>query len=178
MAVSTLVTTAGSATANAYISVTVADQFHLDHPQFGTTAATGLWSVATTDQKSAAILWATKLLDRLFEWNGSVVDTTQKLLWPRAGLSDVNNWNNLSTTTIPDQIQWATAEFARQLLMSERMLDSDIQTQGIRSLKAGPIALTFKDSVYAKQVPDSVVNLIPYEWGYPRFRSERELLRA
>ena len=179
MAVSTIVATAGSATANAFVTQAVATQFHLDHPQFGTTAAKGLWSAATSDEKDAAILWATKLLDRFFIWEGSVVDTIQKLLWPRSGLMDVNGWESLDTTTIPDQIQWATAELARQLLMSDRTLDSDIETLGLKLVKAGPIRLDFKEyGVHAKPIPDAVANLIPRDWGYLRTDGERELLRA
>jgi len=178
MPISALVTDAGAANANAYVSRSVADQYHLDHPQFGTTAATGLWSAATADQKDAAILWATKLLDRLFVWKGSVVTETQKLLWPRSGLVDVNGWNVLSLTAIPEQIQWATAEFARQLLVSDRLADSDIETQKIKSLSAGSVSLTFGDGVTAKQVPDAVVELIPGEWGYLRGTKMRKLERA
>lgn len=178
MPVSTLVATAGSASANSYCTVAVADQFHLDRPTVGTTAATGLWSAATTDQKTAALLWATKILELYFEWYGSVVDTTQSLLWPRAGLIALNGWESLDRTTIPEQIQWATAEFARQLLVSDRAGDSLVQSQGLKLLKAGPIRMDFKDWVYAKPIPDVVVNLIPYQWGYLRGSGERNLVRA
>jgi len=181
MAVSALVTTPGSATANAYVSRTVADQFHLDHPPFGTSALTGLWAAATNDEKDASILWATKLLDRMFLWNGWVVTETQSLLWPRQGLYRPSSLYALSSTTIPDQIQWATAELARQLLMSNRTADSDIEAQGIKLIKAGSVRIDFKDAVYAKPIPDAVINLIPMEWGYVISNDKiniRELLRS
>lgn len=173
-----LIATPGAANANAYIDVTTADQFHLDHPQFGTTAATGLWSGASADQKVQAILWATKLMDRQFIWNGSIVNTIQVLLWPRSGLVQTNDWNVLDNTTIPDLVAFATAEYARQLLMSERLLDSDIQTQGLTSLRVGSLAMTFKQDVIAKQVPDAVVRLIPEQWGYLRGSRARRLMRT
>lgn len=178
MAVTTLVATAGATDANAYVTSAVADQYHLDHPQFGTTALTGLWSAATADQKSAAILWATKLLDRLFVWKGTIAATTQRLGWPRAGLADVNEWNALDHLTIPEQIQWATAEFARQLLIADRTQDSDIEAQRITSIRAGSVALTFGAGVMAKQIPDAVKVLIPPHWGYPRGSGTRQLERA
>lgn len=173
MAASALVTTAGSASANAYVSLAVANQYHSDRPAAGTT-----WANATDDQKNAAILWATTLLDRLFVWEGTVVDATQKLLWPRAGLLDVNEYSNLSEDSIPEPIQEATAEFARQLLAADRAADSQIETQGVTSMKAGPVAFTFKDSVSAKVVPDAVANLIPRHWGRVRGRGIRRLERA
>ena len=173
MPVSTLVATAGSASANAYVTLAVAEQYHLDRPAVGTT-----WSAATDAQKNAAILWATKLLDRYFIWNGSVVDTTQALLWPRAGLVDVNAWESLDDTTIPELIQWATAEFARQLLAADRTGDSDVETQGIRLIKAGSIRVDFDETARSKPIPDVVSNLIPLDWGYIRGISERELMRS
>ena len=181
MPVSTLVITPGAANANAYVSRLAADQFHLDHPPFGTTAVTGLWSTATNDEKDSSILWATKLLDRLYEWNGWVVDDIQVLLWPRLGLYRPNSIYVLDSTTIPNEIQWATAELARQLLMSNRTADSDIESQGIKLIKVGSVRIDFKDAVFAKPIPDIVTNLIPEEWGYVLQNEKiniRELRRA
>lgn len=174
MPISAIVTTAGSASANAYVSIAVADQYHLDRPAAGTT-----WADATTDQKTTAILWATKLLDALWEWSGNVVNSTQALLWPRVGMYYRSGYT-VPSTVIPTELQHACAEFARQLLVADRMADSDIEVQGITSLRAGSVALTFKDGVYARPVPDAVVNLLPPEWGYVRGRQRatRDLVRA
>lgn len=173
MAVSTLVTTAAASNANAYVAASVADQYHLDRPQYDT-----VWEDATVDEKAAAILWATKLLDANFIWNGNPTTSTQVLGWPRSGLLDYNDWSYLNETTIPDRIQWATAELAKQLLSTDRAADSDIETQGITSIKAGSIQLKFKDSVSAKPIPDVVAKLIPLAWGCLRNRQYIELVRA
>lgn len=175
MPVSALVITPGSALANAYVSVAVADQYHLDRPAVGTT-----WSAASADAKAAAILWATTQMDAVWEWVGYPVDAVQSLLWPRGGMLKRNGWEYVALDVIPVELQEATAEFARQLLVGDRAGDSDIETGGITSLRAGPVALTFKDSVFAKVVPDAVFNLIPTGWGYPRSRGQsvRELQRA
>jgi hypothetical protein len=174
MPVSTLVATAGAANANAYCTLLVAEQYHLDRPAAGTT-----WGTASTDQKDAALLWATKLMDSLWDWSGYVVTETQALLWPRTGMYYRSGYT-VPTTIIPTELQHATAEFARQLLAEDRAADSDIETKGLTSLKAGPVALTFKDSVVAKVVPDAVWSLIPEEWGTVRGRrsARLELLRA
>ncbi|KKK77624.1 hypothetical protein LCGC14_2851700 [marine sediment metagenome] len=175
MAVSTLVTTAGSATANAYVTLVVADQYDEDRPSVGTT-----WSSATDAEKNAAILWATTLMDSLWEWSGFTTDSIQSLLWPREGMLKRNEWEYVDDDVIPPELQEATAEYARQLLVSDRAGDSDIETQGLTAVKAGPVALQFKQGVVAKPVPDTVFHLIPSSWGTVKSRisSVRDLVRA
>jgi len=169
-----IVVTPGASNANAYVTVAEADTYHERRPPVGTT-----WSSATDDQKEAAILWASKLMDALWEWNGYAVDAVQAMLWPRGGMLKRNRWEYVSTTVIPPELKDATSEFARQLLAGDRTGDSSIETLGLTSLKAGPVELAFKNAVYAKPVPDIVVNLIPSDWGYPRMRSTgvRDLVR-
>lgn len=175
MPVSTIVATAGSANANAYCTVAAADQYHLDRPA----DTAGTWAAASTDQKTAAILWATKLLDSTYEWEGFVATATQSLLWPRSGLLYQSGYA-VPVTVIPVPLRDACAEFARQLLVADRTADSDIETQGLTALSAGAVSLTFKDSVQPKVVPDAVANLIPASWGVCRGRaaSVRQLVRA
>jgi len=91
-----------------------------------------------------------------------------------------SGWGYEDLHTIPVELQRATAEYARQLLASDLAGNSDIETLGITALTAGPVSLSFKESVFAKPVPDTVVLLIPAGWGYVRGRSTgvRELQRA
>ena len=159
MATSTLVATAGSASANTYVTLAVADQYQDDRPPAGTT-----WSGATDAEKNAALLWATTLLDALVEWTGwPAVATTQALLWPRTGMWS-RNGVAVPITIIPVELEEACAEYARQLLADDRAADSDIETKGIIGLKAGPVELDFKSTVAAKVVPDAIVNLLPGVW--------------
>lgn len=175
MPVSTLVATAGSASANAYCTLAFANQYHIDR-----SPAAAAWTAAGTAAKTAAILWATLLMDRLWHWNGYTTDDTQALLWPRTGMLALNERQYIDFHAVPIELQQAVAEFAGSLVLVDRVADSDIQTQGITSLAAGPVRLTFKDAVYAKNVPDIVVNLIPPSWGCPRSSSGgvRQLQRA
>lgn len=164
MSVSALVVTPGAANANAYVSLAVADQYHADRPASGTT-----WEDATSDEKNAAILFATEQLDMLYAWTGYVVNSTQALLWPRVGMWYPSRYT-VPSDIIPIQLQRATAEFARQLLAADRTADSDVETQGISSLSVGPVSLSFKSTVKAKVIPDAVFNLLPRDWGFPRGR--------
>jgi hypothetical protein len=175
MPASTLVTTPGAATANAYCDLAFANQYHLDRPVVGVT-----WSGATDEQKNQAILWATKLMDALWCWSGAAVDAIQVLQWPRQGIIKTTGYEYVSTTIIPIELQRATAEYARQLLASDLAGNSDIETLKITALRAGPVAFSFGEGVVAKPVPDTVFNLIPTEWGYPRSRSKgyQNLVRA
>lgn len=157
---STLITTVGAANANAYVSLAVANQYHEDRSPKST-----LWEDADDDAKNSAILWATKLLDRYYEWNGYVVDEIQRLLWPRQGLYKINEITPLPYDSIPEEIQWATAEYASQVLVEDLAGGSEIQTSGIRLIKAGSIRVDFDGDVYSKPVPDSVTILIPDHWG-------------
>ncbi len=91
-----------------------------------------------------------------------------------------NQREEIDETAIPPEVQEATAEYARQLLAGDLAGNSDIETLGITSLKAGPVTLAFRSNVVAKFVPDTVVNLIPDWWGFVRSLNAgtRDLVRA
>jgi len=171
MAVSTLDATAGGASANTYVTLAVANQYHLDRPAVGTT-----WSAALPEAKNAAILWATKLLDSRINWTGVVVTSTQALLWPRYGMYYRNGYSVLSTV-IPVELQEACAEFARQLLADDRAGDSSVETLGLTEFATGSLKLKFKGSGDTRLIPGAVRNLLPVGWGAVRGRTV-ELLRA
>lgn len=165
MANPTIDATPGGASANSYATLAVADQFHLERVPVGST-----WADAENKDKSAALIYATRLLDALYEWEGFVVTAEQALLWPRQGMLYRNGYN-VPVTVVPVELQRATAEFARQLMVSDRTADNDLATQGIRSLTAGPISLTFDGSARpasSTAVPDIVRSMIPTDWGRVR----------
>lgn len=179
MAATPLNVTVGDPNMNAYCTVAVADQYNADRPN-PAEAAPGTWGQAGPDAKVQAILWATKLLDAIYVWTGMVSDINQPLLWPRWGMFRRNDWQLVPVNAIPIELQYATAEYARQLLVTDRAGDSDLETQRISSVRAGSVAVTFSGGVVAKPLPDTVYYLIPQSWGYPRSRSTgvREVQRA
>ncbi len=171
----TLVTTIGGASANAYISLADANQYHLDRAP-----ADSNWSAATDAQKNAAILKATELMDALFEWTGWVVNETQALLWPRSGMY-LRSGYSIETDELPTALTRACAEYAGQLLAGDRVADYGVETKGITRMKLGSMEFSFKDSAAAKAVPDAVAYLIPKEWYRSingRQSGVRELVRA
>ena len=158
MGTSTLVATAKSASANSYCTLAEADQYHDDRPAVSTT-----WADASENNKLRALLWATKLLEALFTWTAYATTTTQALGWPRTGLLERIDVV-LASDTVPEEIKNAQAEYARQLLVTNRAQDNDIEAQGISSIKAGSVFLQFTASQYNKVVPDAVFLQIPQAW--------------
>jgi hypothetical protein len=161
MATPTLIATPGALTANSYCTVAEADTYN-DERLFTTD-----WTGASTADKTVALIWATRQLDTLYEWAHWPTSERdlQALQWPRTGIIDVDQSSTVDDNVIPRELKWATAEFARQLIVANRTADSDVETQGLTALGVGPISLSFKSNVTAKVVPDAVFNLIPYWWG-------------
>lgn len=164
MSTPTLDATVGGASSNSYCTVAEANDYH--HARLNSTA----WDTATSSQKTVALIMATRVLDAQMIWAGLTKTDEQALMWPRWGVEKRNRLQYVPDTEIPIELKEATAEMARQLLIADRTLDSDVETQGISSLTAGPVSLTFKSDVKAKVVPDAVVNLIPSWWGSWRGR--------
>jgi hypothetical protein len=164
--------TVGGVNSNSYITIDDADDFHDTAVQYDVTP----WDDAGSDEKCRALVTATRLLDTWFDYYGDVTSLTQRLLWPRRGVlkpgisegvygsEPVNPWHEpfgtlIPSDEIPRQISEATAELAKWLLVSDRTADSDIETQGIKQLTAGPVSLTFAGAV-AKPIPDAVWALV------------------
>lgn len=97
------------------------------------------------------------------QWTGSPATTTQRLAWPRIGMFD-RNGNAIPSNVIPQDLKEALAEFAGQLKKADRTLDNDVITQGLKSLTADSVSLSFKDSILPQVIPDAVFNLMPQSW--------------
>jgi hypothetical protein len=69
-----------------------------------------------------------------------------------------------SMTIIPQDLKEATAEMAGQLGNADRTLDNDVIVQGLTSVRAGSVALTFKDMIETRVLPDAVWDLMPPSW--------------
>lgn len=155
----TLVATPGSASANSYCTVAEANAYHDSHG-FATT-----WTSASTADKTVALIWATRLLDATYNWVASVVDGVQALKWPRWAVMDAHDYDYIPTTTIPQELKNATAELARQLLVSDRTIEGSVDANNLKRIKAGSVELEFKtQGSTLKPIPDAVSTLIPRWW--------------
>ena len=110
-----IVATAGSASANSYLSVAGADS--IANGMLGTLA----WSTATSDDKARALISATNGLETL-SWLGERATTTQALSWPR---TDADCGDKApASDEIPREIELATFDLANALLTTPTLLRS------------------------------------------------------
>jgi len=155
-----IVTTAGSASANSYASVAEAETYHL------TKLYNTLWDDAEVETKTAALVWATRVLDEQVEWAGNIMTNTQALRWPRGMVLDRDQRRYLDQLTIPSFLKNATAEFARHLLTKDRFQVIDDSSGGITSVQAGSVNVTFDSTGEIEVLPPSIFSLIaPYILG-------------
>lgn len=138
-----------------------------------------------SDTKEIQLVMGTRLLDALFrgsrtlvpaqgalaafyrigrKWAGLPATATQRLAWPRTGLFH-GNGTAVGANEIPWELKDALSELAGQLGMVDRTLDFQVATQGITSVKAGAVAVTFRDGYIASAtLPQAVIDLIPPDW--------------
>ncbi len=158
-----LVTTPGAAGANSYASLAFASGYHSNH------LYSSAWFAASEDEQTSGLIMATRLLDGMPRaWTGLASTAVQALGFPRKGMLTRNGYG-IPTGKIPDPLKNAECELARQLI-EENLLETDsVTAKGITSLKAGPVALTFKktrdiqDALLA-MIPDAVISLLVPSW--------------
>lgn len=168
---------ANSATANSFISLAEYAYYHerrlpLDPPV-----------VTTGDVAARNVIMATRVLSAMAvarktlrwdsngkpfyyvsrAWTGEIATSTQSLAWGRTGMYD-RLGRLIPPNVIPQELKDATAELAGQLGNTDRTLDNDISVQGITSIKAGSVALTFKDMIQSQVLPDAVQMLLVPSW--------------
>ena len=135
------------------------------------------------ENKPGILIMATRVLEAMFRpgrllvrmadgnaryltrrtWTGSPATTTQRLAWPRTGMYD-GNGNAIDDDVIPQDLKNALFEFAGQLNKGDTTLNNDVVVQGLTSLRAGSVSLSFKDGIIPQVVPDAVLALIPPSW--------------
>ena len=160
----TITSTAGSATANSYLSLTDAQAIIDGLIEDDDVTA---WSSATTDQKNRALYTATVRIDRE-RFLGARSTDTQALQWPRTGVRKPDTYINtyatgfpfrISTdyftdTEIPEQVKKAQAILAVYLNNNKDGLGlsglEDFKNVKIGNLDATP---NFFGSVGADRVP-------------------------
>lgn len=160
----TLIATPSATNANTYCTLAEANTYHESRNFVDN------WTAASDDEKNRALANATRLLDHWYSWRGYPTTTTQALQWPRNGVLDHLQWSYIVSTVIPSGLKEATAEFARQLIEGDRTAQLAQVDQGLSSLTAGPISLSFtgEGGATAPVVPDAVSSLIYPWWGQLR----------
>jgi len=173
--------TVAGASANSYATVDEFDDYMESRP------FPPSWYTAADELiKEAALMAATRALDQILTrfrrleiqmgsgkmirfyvvrpyWTGSPTTTTQALAWPRVGMMD-RNGNLIDPMVIPDDLKIAQFEMALFAGASDLSAENSVVAQGITSIKAGPVELTFKDFIQKRILPDSVYLALVPSW--------------
>jgi hypothetical protein len=114
------------ADANSYADVADGDDYHAGH------LYASAWTAATAEQKMAALVMASRLIDAEFQFLGTRVTAAQALQWPRAKCPDPDSpmvamtplmpmpSNYVRYDTVPHAVVIATCEVARAMLIEDR----------------------------------------------------------
>lgn len=175
----TIVATPGASNANSYLTL----QEAIDY--FATRSAVAGWDDA--DDQSVLVIMATRTIDMLLSpsrvyvpgtdgkpgyfkigraWTGATASSTQALAWPREGMFNRNGFP-IANNVIPQDLKNAVAELAGALGTKDLLSDDDAIIQGITSVKAGSVAVSFNRSqvlMATKMLPDSVLALLVPSW--------------
>ncbi len=158
----------GLAGANAYVSESGADDYHLKHLYASS------WDAASSGDKQKAIMMATRLVDENMLWDGQAKTTVQALDWPRFDVFDRKGFL-LDSDAIPSILADAVSEFARQLVDADRTDETD--DRGFKKLTAGSLSLEVDRADRTAILPNVVVRMLA-PFGTPASATSIELIRA
>jgi len=147
----TLIATAAAEDANSY--VTLADAEAIMEKRLHKSA----WTSAADADKITALVWATSILDRSMDWDGSKYDEDSALRWPRSGISDQDGIY-IDEDAIPIFLQEATTVFAFYLLSEDRLAESDLM--GFSYIKAGSVAMHIDKRDRKNTIPPEVWDMV------------------
>lgn len=144
----------GLSNANSFISYANSLLYYERVPP--TWAHAVLWAAAIQATRELFLVKASDLIMQDVMFAGYRKTLTQRLPFPRTGIYIDGVY--VADTSVPEQIQFATAEFAGQLMVSNRTADP--ATAGISRLKVDVIELVFDKSDRPEQFPDSVIKML------------------
>ena len=80
------------------------------------------WQDATDEQRAAALMMATRVIDAMYQFIGYKVSASQCLEWPRAECPDLELAEPavIASNIVPGGVVAATCEMARELLIADR----------------------------------------------------------
>ena len=110
----------GKIDANSYASAADSDAYHAGH-LYATS-----WTGATADNKAAALVMASRVIDAEFQFNGVKTSAAQALQWPRSDCRDPDavatsaGLGVIGSNVVPKGVTHATCELARELLLLDR----------------------------------------------------------
>jgi hypothetical protein len=154
MAIS-IIATPGASNANSYCTLAEANTYH-DQSRYHSKET---WLEYSSNDRSRALIWASRLLDEMIRWDGTIVYTTGALRWPR-----YNVWHEdgymITSTGVPQFVKDAASEFAYHLLIEDRTLETNRDTMGYEKIAIGDLKLTVDKWTSKPIMPPSVWSII------------------
>lgn len=150
----TIDSTVGGADANSYIEDVATATAYFDER-----LNVAAWTAATSDEKTRALIQATRWLDTA-EFEGVRVSQAQALKFPRYGATDQDGYE-FDTASIPDIVQHATCELALTLLnagSTDTLANTGLEA--FANVKVGPIDVTPRLTQKAGEFPEHVKALL------------------
>lgn len=145
--------TAGSATANSYVSVEYCDDY------IDTRLNASEWLAATDALKQSALVTATGTVEENFQWRGEPATTTQALHWPAEGAINCRG-EEISSTTIPEAVKRAVCEQALYLLKFDATQTPTAIMQGLSQASVGSLSATFDALMTPETVQGRVKSIL------------------
>jgi hypothetical protein len=153
----TFTTTPGDPAANSYATIAEADDYLLERRLH---VADENWKRLGNDEKEAALIWATQVLDQ-YEFIGTIASTDQALQWPR-NQAFTSDGRTVPNDEIPAVVKDAQAEIAHSLVETD--LTATPAGEAYEKVKVGPIEVTLRDqagtAAALDQVPEDVQNML------------------
>ncbi len=135
----TLVATPGAVNANSFATV---DEYRA----YWTAHLYNTLQLAADDEGvKAALITVGKGLNDLLQWTGGATDDVQAMTWPRKGMTTRNGFA-IPQDTIPQELKNSQCEWAGQYVASDLFQTNAALQQGIASVRAGPVSVTYKDT--------------------------------
>lgn len=141
----------GLSDANSYASVADGDAYFLDR------GAPVSWSGATTAERETALIFSTQFIDAEYvnRWKGARTNETQALAWPRAGVTDDDDFT-IDDDALPTKLLEATYEGALKSVGGEDLIPdlTDDGTLERKRVKVGSLEVDKKYSSPKSATPD------------------------
>lgn len=159
-----ITSTIGGASSNSYL--TVSEGTTLSEALLGTL----VWTTATTDQRTRALIMAARYLDEL-DWVGERATITQSLAWPRKDAECGEK--SYTASEIPGEITQAQFDIAEALLGDATLLSgtgkldgeliTGIPNSALKSARIDVLSVDFRETLPAAS--RNVLNALPHLKG-------------
>lgn len=146
----TFSTVVGDASATSYATLQDATDYMEIRP------GASSWFAYDQSVQERYLMYATGMMDRLAEYDGTIADSTnQALRWPRVEAYDCDGIEQ-DSTSIPLEVKEAAVEFAFYLTEDDRLAIPDLIGQGFSEAKVGPLAVKVRRNLRFSKASDNV----------------------